>query len=231
VFSKEDLIVDSETMRVGNREGLGLMERLDRLERDLRAQKTIIDQLGNESRTQKEINSQTATELRSQKTINDQTANELRAHKRIWCSVRATEIEKNGHYQTKEAKLAGSERNELIHGGDIVADLEVLEFLKIEMPDRYDFTREAFEAWYEVSLQYRDHIAHAPELIIRTFNTLANTKSLLKWSKNRKSQEEAQEICRGIISKWLEYVNAGDGEYPEDDIRRQFEKLVSLKSG
>lgn len=218
-------------MRVGNRDGLSLMERLERLENESRAQKEINSQTANELRTQKEINSQTTNDLRTQKEINSHTTNDLRIQKRIWCSVRATEIERNGHRQTKEAKLARSERNQLIHGGDIVADLEVLEFLKIEMPDRYDFTREAFEAWYDVSLQYRDHISHAPELIIRTFNTLANTKSRVKWSKIREPQEEAQKICRGIISKWLEYTDAGEGEYPEDDMRRQFEKLVSLKSG
>lgn len=204
-------MVDSEAMRVGNRDGLSWMERIDRGER---AQNIILDQLVNDSKAQRIINSQ--------------TTNELRALKRIWCSIRATEIERNGHYQTKE--LARSERNEIIHGGDIVGDLEVLEFLKTEIPERYDSTRKAFEAWYEISLQYRDQIVHAPELIVRTFNTLANTKSRRGWSYNRKPQEEAQKICRGIISRWLEYIDAGEGQYPGDYIRREFEKLVSVKS-
>lgn len=41
----------------------------------------------------------------------------------------------------------------------------------------------------------------------------------------------AQDICRGIIGRWLEFINAAGGEYPEDDIKREFEKLVSLKQG
>lgn len=212
-------------MRVGNREGLGLMERLDRLERDVRAQKTIIDQLGNESRAQKEINGQTATELSTQKAINYQ-------QKRRWFFVRATEIEKSGHDRSDEAMSARSERNQVIHGGNIIEDLEVVEFMKTETPQRrYESLRKAFEAWYEVPLRYKHRIVHAPEPIIKTLNILIDTKSRWGWSNNQKSQEEAQEICRGIISRWLEYVKAGDGEYPEDDIRRQFEKLVSLKSG
>jgi hypothetical protein len=213
VFAKEDMTVDSEAMRVGNREGLSWMERI---EREARAQNIIIDQLVNDSK--------------AQKTFNSQITNELGAQKRVWYSIRATEIELNGHYQAKEAMLARSEKNEIIHGGDIVGDLEVLGFLKTEILERYDSTQKAFEAWYEISLEYRDQIVHAPELIIRTFDTLANTKSHRKWSYSRKSQEEAHKICRGIISRWLEYIDAGEGQYPGGYIRREFEKLVSLKS-
>lgn len=233
------MIVDSR--RVSNREGLGWMERM---ERETQAQRNIIDQLREDSKMQKMINEKlentiqgqeiTITQLeaykKAQKLINSQSEDELKAQKRIWGSFRAAEIERNADYRTAEAMLAHSERNEVVHGGNIVGDLRVLEFLKIEIPERYDSIREAFEAWYEISFQYEDQIVHAPELIIDAFDTLASAKSLFKWSKNRKSQEEAQKICGGMISRWLGYIDAGEGQYPGDDIRREFEKLVRLKS-
>lgn len=235
------MIVDSETMRVGNREGLDWMEHMERESQD---QRNIIDQLREDSKVQKMtitqleadfkaqniINNQTKDRLKAQEAINSRTEDELKAQKRIWCSIRAAEIERNADCRTEEAILASSERNEVVHGGNIVGDLRVLEFLKTEIPERYGSIRAAFEVWYEISFQYKDRIVHAPELIIEAFDTLANTKSLFKWSKNRKSRDEARKICRGMISRWLEYIDAAEGQYPGNDTRREFEKLVRLKS-
>ncbi|KUL85517.1 hypothetical protein ZTR_08078 [Talaromyces verruculosus] len=207
VFAKEDMIVDSEAMRVGNREGLDWMERM---ERETQAQRNIIDQLREDSKMQKIINEQ---------------------QKRMWFEVRATEIEKHGHSQAEEVMLARSERNQTVHGGDIIQDLEVVDFMKAKTTQqRHDSLQAAFEAWYEVSLRYKHQIVHAPELVVKTFNTLADTKSRWGWSSNPTTQDEVQKICRGIISRWLEYVNRAKGEYPEDDIRREFDKLVTLRS-
>ncbi|KAF3392043.1 hypothetical protein DPV78_010739 [Talaromyces pinophilus] len=249
VFAKEDMIVDSEAMRVGNREGLDWMERMERESQD---QRNIIDQLREDSKIQKMINeklenkihdqenkihgqenkiqgqeitiTQLETDSKAQKIINEQ-------QKRMWFEVRATEIEKHGHSQAEEAMLARSERNQTVHGGNIIQDLEVVDFIKAETTEqRHDSLQAAFEAWYEVSPRYKHQIVHAPELVVKTFNTLADTKSRWGWSNNPTTQDEVQKICRGIVSRWLEYVNTAKGEYPEDDIRCEFDKLVTLRS-
>lgn len=50
------MIVDSQAMRVGNREGLGWMERMERMEREIQAQRYNVDQLMKDSKMQKMIN-------------------------------------------------------------------------------------------------------------------------------------------------------------------------------
>lgn len=55
--------------------------------------------------------------------------------------------------------LARNERNHVIHGGNIIEDLEVVEFMRTETPQNwYDSLRKAFEAWYEVPRRYEHRI-------------------------------------------------------------------------
>lgn len=201
------MIVDSEAMRVGNREGLGWMERMDR---DL---------------------AKFTSDLKAQKTINERLNMANEQQKLRWCGLRIIEVEKKTPFQSEEAMLAREERNQTIHGGNIIEDLEAINYMKDKVPQvRYHSSRKGFEAWYEVPFRYKDQIEHAPELVIRTFNNLADTKSLWRQS-NDPNFHEVQKNCRGIISRWLEWVDAGEGEYPDAHIRRELEKLESLKSG
>lgn len=144
--------------------------------------------------------------------------------------VLITEIEQKDQPQTEEAMLARRERNQIIHGGNIIDHLDCIEFVKDEIsPRRYENAKKGFEAWYEVEFRYKERIHHAPELVVRAFNILADTKSLWSWS-NDPNVLEVQNICRGIINRWLGWVDADQGEYPDAYIRREFEKLESLKA-
>lgn len=104
----------------------------EKLENKIQGQEITITQLEADSKAQKIINEQ---------------------QKWMWSEVRATEIEKHGHSQAEEAMLARSERNQTVHGENIIEDLEIVEFMKAETPqDRYESLRVAFEGLSEVSL-------------------------------------------------------------------------------
>ncbi|RAO66364.1 uncharacterized protein BHQ10_002376 [Talaromyces amestolkiae] len=225
------MFVDSEAMRVGNREGLGLMEQMAKISSDLRAQKKINKEQKLTNERLDMVNGQQKLTNEEQKLVNEQQKLTNEEQKLRWCMVVYTEIEQKAHPQTEEAILARRERNQIIHGGNIIDHLEYIGFGKNKIPPgRHDSVRKAFEIWYEVPFRYKERIDHAPELVVRTFNRLADTKSLRVWS-NAPTVHEVQKICRGIISRWLEWVDAGEGEYPDAYIRREFEKLESLKSG
>lgn len=213
--------VNSEAMRIGNREGLDWMERFDRLEKDSMAQKKINNQLLKASSEQKKINDQ---------------------QKRRWFELRATEIEKNGRSKAKVSKSFRNERNEVVHGANIIEDLEVVNFMEpksaqdrydlraVVAKERYDSLRESFEVWYGVSLRYEEEIIKAPKLVIDTFNLFADTTSLRSWSKYSTARRKARKVLRGSIRMWLKHVdNPTKFEYPGDHLWRGFEKAVSIK--
>ncbi|RAO66365.1 uncharacterized protein BHQ10_002377 [Talaromyces amestolkiae] len=195
---KEDIIHDWKQRRVGNKEGLGLIERLDRIE-------SILDQL--------------ARDLKMQKTVNDQLAKERKA-----------ENESQSLYLTAHSGIFSRRRENVIHGGDILGDLEVLEWAKDKLPWRYDGGREGFESKYCISMQYKDQILVAPEPIIKAFNILGDMTTHIGWCTSS-LEGMAYASCRIIIDKWLEHINTAGREYLEDVIKREFEILDRIKNG
>lgn len=196
VILKEDRIIDWKKRRVGNKDGLGLLERLDRIE-------NILDQLARDSKMHK--------------TINDQFTKERKAQN-----------ESQVLYRTAQPACVTSRNKDIIHPGNILDDIEVMEWGKKEHPWRYENACKGFESMYFVSMQYKDQILAAPELIIKTFNILGTMSSRWGWC-SPCLEGEAQRSCRIIIGKWLEYINTAGAEYPEDEIKREFEILSLFK--
>ena len=111
VFLREDTIIDSNTRLVGNKEGLGLMERLGRLDGthdqtetnsgarrmtmdqladEFTEQQNLLERLLNEFREQREVSERLLNESREQREVSEQ---HLKTLKKWWFLYRADQIE------------------------------------------------------------------------------------------------------------------------------------------
>ncbi|KAF3392313.1 hypothetical protein DPV78_010740 [Talaromyces pinophilus] len=104
LFLKEDTIIDSDTRLVGNKEVLGLMERLDRLdaphdqietdlgapkmtmdqlEDDLRERRNLLGRLLKEFREHREVSEWLLNKVEEQQLVIDRIANEVREQREV----------------------------------------------------------------------------------------------------------------------------------------------------
>jgi hypothetical protein len=244
----EAIEVDMESRRVGNQNGLSFMDQvlgdIARLSKDSETSKVEITRLNKESESSKEeaakLKGETAKLKGEAAKLKEEIAKvekeskekiakvekELDEEKMRRYFARSTEIEKHGSKWTKQGVLARKKRNLLEHGGDIIEDLKILQIMETKDLVRYEGILDGYEQWYEISLGYRDQINAAPDLIIKTFNTLADIKSMDEWGKYPTAQVASMKICYRIIENWYNYIDTAGSEYPEDYIKKEYRKLV-----
>ncbi|KAL1984995.1 hypothetical protein VTN96DRAFT_8448 [Rasamsonia emersonii] len=108
-----------------------------------------------------------------------------------------------------------AKRNSVVHGANVLADLEAIRRMSTVDPSRALRWREAFTTQYGVS--YSDvekHLVGSPREVIESLNMRMNVKSLHAWTRSRsvsvrQTKEKIEEACDAIIHEWLKSVLLG----------------------
>lgn len=123
-----------------------------------------------------------------------------------------------------------SQRNATTHGGNILADYDVI-LREVDRQDsRVDRWKPAFASYYNVSwelLHTRGGLDSVSKELVRIFDYLADTRSLEKWEENTSSKRiqvraEIVTICTSWIDKWA------NGTMNTNPTKAQMERLRQL---
>ncbi|KAJ5555227.1 hypothetical protein N7535_007667 [Penicillium sp. DV-2018c] len=130
-----------------------------------------------------------------------------------------------------------SRRNAVVHGGNILADDDVIRQVVDQRDSRAGRWKPAFESHYNVSwdlLHSRGGLDSASKEVVQIFDYLANTRSLEKWedrniqvntrtsSEKFKDHAEIEEFCTSWIEKWV------SGNMGTNPTKAQMERLRQL---
>lgn len=204
--------MDMEGRRIGNDRAFALVEALE--ERMTRMENALADQ---------------AKELVDQaKELADQKEKATGRNRKLW-KVRVSDLEA---VIKKSRSVARFERNEIVHGGDVLNDYQALKYA--DRPDnngQFTTASEGFKKVYGLnldSLSY-DDLAKAPEGVVDMLNLRGNSVFLRHFEKEYKEQSsEIQTVCDSAVKKWLDSTGPSGVPYPEDEVKADYERVKEL---
>ncbi|EED18865.1 hypothetical protein TSTA_125770 [Talaromyces stipitatus ATCC 10500] len=231
--------MDSKAQRIGNDGALTLVEameeRMARMEKELADQKKKTAEQAEELADQKKRTVDQAEELADQKKRTADQVKELADQKkkvagrnRLWWKFRVSELER---IIKKTHNAARFERNEIVHGADVLNDYQALEYA--DRPDneaQFKTASEGFKKAYGLQLgsfSY-DKLSKAPEGVIDIISLRGNV-TFLDWFSNHK--EEAGVIakqCDLAVRKWLKSIKTNGVPYPEDAVKADYKRVKEL---
>lgn len=145
----------------------------------------------------------------------------------LW-KVRVSELER---VFKKTYEAARFERNEIVHGADILNDYQALRYAdRLDNQTQFKAASEGFKKVYGLQLNRLsdDTLFKAPEGVIEML-TMRGNLIFLNWFWNHK--EEAgmvQKQCDEAVHKWLNSIETNGMPYPEDAVKADYEKVKKL---
>ncbi|KUL89695.1 hypothetical protein ZTR_00477 [Talaromyces verruculosus] len=210
--------------RIGNDQGLSLMEKLDK---QLERMPIIEKQLERIPRLEKQLAEQ-SKELERMPILEKQLAKqeELAATlSRVHWQVRVAELERL--ITTPNAKTRFN-RNAIVHGADVFNDYEALK--NTDWSNNLAQFHTASEGFFKAygfqleSLTY-DELCKAPKQLIDMLNMRGNVTFLRWFSGHKRKGRQIQWNCDEARRKWEESIKANGVPYPEDAVRTDYEQV------
>lgn len=104
----------------------------------------------------------------------------------------------------REYNDARVQRNTLVHGGDIINDLEVIRRATVDHPDRRAVDYAGILYAYGITFREAVNVTPtAPQELIKTFDIRASVIELYHWQGIPARQQKVRHIADKIISGWL----------------------------
>ncbi|EEA28522.1 hypothetical protein TMatcc_003148 [Talaromyces marneffei ATCC 18224] len=210
--------MDSNTRRIGNDGALTLVETME--ERMARMEKKLTEQ-AEELTDQKKKTAEQAKELVDQK-------EKVAGRNRLLWKVRVSELER---IIKKTHDAARFDRNEIVHGADVLNDYQALEYT--DRPDnqvQFETASKGFKKAYGLrlsSLSY-DNLSKAPEEVIDILSVRGNL-TFLNWFLNHKIEADIMaEQCDLAVRKWLKSIPTDGVPYPKDAVKADYERVKEL---
>lgn len=203
--------MDGNAQRIGNDGAFTLVEAME--ERMARMEKKLTEQA--------EKLTEQAEELADQK-------EKVAGRNRLLWKVRVSELER---IIKKTHDAARFERNEIVHGADVLNDYQALEYA--DRPDnqaQFETASKGFKKAYGLqldSLSY-DNLSKAPEAVIDILSFRGNLAFLNWFSKYKKEANVIAEQCDLAVRKWLKSIQADGVPYPEYAVKADYERVKEL---
>lgn len=199
--------MDNEARRIGNDGGLTLVEELaDLKEKDGQREKELAD---------------------LKKGLEDLKEKDSRRDRMLW-KVRVSELER---VFKKTYDAARFERNEIVHGADILNDYQALRYAdRLDNQTQFKAASEGFKKAYglQLSCLSYDTLSKAPEGLIEML-TMRGNLTFLNWFRNHKEKADMiQKQCDEAVHKWLKSIEKNGMPYPEDVVKADYEKINKL---
>lgn len=200
--------MESYSKRFGNREGPGLLSDLDHLKQTVR-------QLQHERQEDNKV----ITQIKKDTESIQYSMMVIRASELLRMSSKFGFQERN-------------ERNQIVHGGDVLQDLKALEYFKAHNPSKISRMMKGFTTSYGLSpIVLADAIRNAPEEVIFSLNLRRDLQHLDFWINKGESflpvKMEMIQKCDTIIDSWKGMVQTG-AAYPENVMQQMYEELCNL---
>ncbi|KAN0075014.1 hypothetical protein V8E54_007625 [Elaphomyces granulatus] len=119
-------------------------------------------------------------------------------------------------------------QNAAAHGGNILADIQVIEEMEDENPTLAGRWKSTFFHLYELDFKdFRLPLQYAPAELIRTCNILA-TLRVRPWKlQSKKFKEKIIGKCKKIISAWSESLADVDNDFSlSADLRNEYKSII-----
>jgi hypothetical protein len=207
-FPADEIKMEPDSRRIGNREGHNLIELLQ----------DLLEQVGE----LKEQHKHSDKELKeAQKKIEEQQKR-IGENDYLLLAAYANELEWTAGKSDAESRYT---RNVIIHGGDIRYAIRSIELLEeLGEATRVRNASEGFEVTYGVSIgKIRPTIATAPEEIVDLLNKRVVLKKLWTWkAKFPQGRKDWIEDSDQVVKTWLH--TGGDG-FLEDKLKEEYLRL------
>lgn len=205
-----DSIHPGSKKRIGNDHGLAILEESEQMrnrmmEIEARLEK-LEKQTENLQKQNKKLQKQSERLQKLEKTVEE--------HERRWNRVRSYELLNNGSKyagfeNSKPIGITSLERHEIVHGGDVILDLEALKSAGTK-EDKEPFlaASKGFESFYGLSAEeYGSKIIDAQKgqkQVLDVLNIRSNVRNLRFWKKHEDkiSKKNLLELADSIIKKW-----------------------------
>ncbi|KUL91182.1 hypothetical protein ZTR_00871 [Talaromyces verruculosus] len=213
-FPADEIIMDPESRRIGNREGHNLIELLQDLHKQVEEQRKYFDEELKEAQNKiEEQRKHFAEELKETQNKFEEQQKRIGENDYLLLAAYANELEWTAGKSDAESRYT---RNDLIHGGDIRYATRSIELLEeLGEATRVQNASEGFEITYGVSIgKIRPIIATAPEEIADLLNKRAVLQKLWKWEEvYPEGRRKWIKDCDQAIKTWL--LTGGDSYLKE----------------
>lgn len=220
---KSNNIQAGSKRRVGNAHGLAILEEMEK------NKNRLIELEARLKKLEKTVNEHEKTVDEHEKAIKklDKTVEE---HEKKWNRVRTYELLDNGsrfedYKDFKPKGIISLERHEIVHGGDVLRDVQTLMSAKNKVEkESFLAASKGFECLYGLSAEkYGSEIMNLREQVIDVLNIKSNVENLRFW-RSHKDKENLLEMADSIIKKWKSGVEDGP-VYSECDLKADYEML------
>lgn len=220
-FPADEITMDPESRRIGNREGHNVIELLQDLHEQVREHKEQHEHFDEELKEARKKLGEHKKQLKQrelkgqQKTIKEQQEEieeRISQNDYLLLAAYASELE----WTASQGDAGSRYTHVLIHGGNIEYAIRAIAFLEeLGETTRVRDASKGFEITYGVSIgELRSKIATAPEEIVGLLNKRGELKRLQKWeNKFPKERKQWIEDCDQAIKTWL--LTGGDSYLKE----------------
>jgi hypothetical protein len=194
-----------DTYEFGNEEGLSIAEKLSALDKNLRA----VDHRNAElTGTLAELTGAVAGLTGTVAELTGRVSH-LEPYADNFFIVRSAILDDSSWTELQKR------RNEVVHGGNILADLTCIERQSKVDQDKASRWRESFETLYQVEYPFAVlHLPGGPLEVHEALNMRANVRALHLWTKSTspavaKVRKDIESTCDDIIREWSQAVENG----------------------
>jgi hypothetical protein len=118
-------------------------------------------------------------------------------------------------------------RNAGAHGGNVLADIQVIEDMEGEDPAKAETWKGAFARLYSLDFAaFHFPLVYAPPEIIKVCDFLATIPLVRPWSpQSSASQEGIKRKCQKILKAWMDSIDVGDDFYLSSELRKDYNSV------